>query len=60
MSLAFASLVSIGDLNPQLALWATDMPPAMRAFSNIIRSDPTSELTRRGDYIQRSIQSIKL
>jgi hypothetical protein len=31
----FASWISIGDVNPQLALWATDMPPAMRAFANI-------------------------
>jgi hypothetical protein len=31
-------LVSIYDVDPQLALWATDMPPAMRAFANM-RSD---------------------
>jgi hypothetical protein len=28
----FASLVSICDANPQLPLWATNMPPAMRAL----------------------------
>jgi hypothetical protein len=29
MSLAFLSLVSIGDMDPQLIFWATDMPPGM-------------------------------
>jgi hypothetical protein len=36
----------LGDVNPQLALWATDIAPAMRASANM-QSDPTAELTRR-------------
>ena len=36
------------------------LPIIQAALSNQMRCDPTSELTGRGDYVQPSIQSIKL
>ena len=36
-----------GDVNPQLALWATDIPPALRASPANIRGHPTTKYTSK-------------
>jgi hypothetical protein len=55
----FASFVFNWRRDPQLALWATDIPPALRASPANIRSDPTVELTGRARNLDRRKLSMR-